>query len=185
MSEEELKVDKAEFLKLLEEDKEFRYAVAGRIGLGEILARLEEHDKKFVDLLEELRTTREMHDRRFGAIEESLGALVESYLVDKFSEELRSRGLCLDEMRSVVIDGREIDALMRDEEVFVVEVKSTIRKRDVYSLLDKVELVKGRLPGKKVRGVVIGIRVGGDALEVAKRENIETFCLIKRTTVMT
>jgi hypothetical protein len=42
---------KREFLKLLEEDLEFRYAVAGFIGLDEILKRLEKHDEKFNELL--------------------------------------------------------------------------------------------------------------------------------------
>ena len=36
---------KSELLRLLKEDEEFRYAVAGLIGLEEILKRLEEHDR--------------------------------------------------------------------------------------------------------------------------------------------
>ncbi|WP_440059595.1 hypothetical protein ACSU1N_00075 [Thermogladius sp. 4427co] len=46
---------KKEFLELLESDKEFRYAVAGYLGLSEILKRLEEHDKKFNEIVEELK----------------------------------------------------------------------------------------------------------------------------------
>ena len=42
---------KREFLKLLGEDLEFRYAVIGFIGLDEILKRLEKHDEKFNELL--------------------------------------------------------------------------------------------------------------------------------------
>jgi chromosome segregation ATPase len=42
---------KREFLKLLGEDLEFRYAVVGFIGLDEILKRLEKHDEKFNELL--------------------------------------------------------------------------------------------------------------------------------------
>ncbi|MEM2751268.1 MAG: DUF3782 domain-containing protein [Nitrososphaerales archaeon] len=52
---------KAEFLKLLRENKEFRHAIAGYIGFIEILARLEEHDKKFIEILARL----EEHDKKF------------------------------------------------------------------------------------------------------------------------
>jgi len=69
---------KEEFLKLLESDKEFRYAIAGFIGLGEILKRLEAHDRKFNEILERLNihdgkfneiTSRlEIHDKKFNEI---------------------------------------------------------------------------------------------------------------------
>jgi len=38
---------KTKILKILREDEEFRYAVAGIIGLEEIIKRLEKHDEKF------------------------------------------------------------------------------------------------------------------------------------------
>jgi hypothetical protein len=44
---------KREVLKLLREDEEFRYAVAGMIGLDEILKRLDAHEKELVGLREE------------------------------------------------------------------------------------------------------------------------------------
>ena len=45
---------KAKVLELLREDVEFRYAVAGMLGLDEILRRLEKHDEKFEELLKRL-----------------------------------------------------------------------------------------------------------------------------------
>ncbi|RSN73691.1 DUF3782 domain-containing protein [Candidatus Methanodesulfokora washburnensis] len=66
---------KKEFLRLLEEDNEFRLAVAGFLGYGEILKSLEKHDRKFVMILKRLRehdkkftevlTRLEEHDRKF------------------------------------------------------------------------------------------------------------------------
>jgi len=50
---------KKEFLDLLEKDLEFRYAVAGFLGFSEILRRLDEHDKKFEEILAETRALRE------------------------------------------------------------------------------------------------------------------------------
>ena len=45
---------KAKVLELLREDVEFRYAVAGMLGLDEILRRLEKHDEKFEEILKRL-----------------------------------------------------------------------------------------------------------------------------------
>ena len=44
---------KSEFMKLLREDEEFRYAVAGLIGLEEILKRLDKHEEELIKLREE------------------------------------------------------------------------------------------------------------------------------------
>ncbi|OYT31375.1 MAG: hypothetical protein B6U94_03495, partial [Thermofilum sp. ex4484_79] len=69
---------KEEFIKLLEEDKDFRYLVAGILGYRDILERLEEHDRKFNEILKKLEehtrilsehTKRlEEHDRKFNEI---------------------------------------------------------------------------------------------------------------------
>ncbi|MGC8998960.1 MAG: PD-(D/E)XK nuclease family protein [Candidatus Bathyarchaeia archaeon] len=49
------------FLRLLREDEEFRYAVAGMIGLDEILRRQEAHDEKFAEIVKRL----DAHDQKF------------------------------------------------------------------------------------------------------------------------
>jgi len=48
------KEEKEKILKLLEEDREFRYAVAGLIGLDEILRRLDRHEEQIVKIWERL-----------------------------------------------------------------------------------------------------------------------------------
>jgi len=45
---------KSKMLKLLEEDVEFRYAVAGLIGLEEILKRLDRHEGILQEMLKRL-----------------------------------------------------------------------------------------------------------------------------------
>ena len=55
---------KREFLELLEKDREFRYAVAGYLGLDEVLKRLDKHDEKFNEILSRLNE----HDRKFNEI---------------------------------------------------------------------------------------------------------------------
>jgi len=55
---------KRRILRLLREDEEFRYAVLGMVGYGELLKRAEEHDRKFNEILARL----EEHDRKFAEI---------------------------------------------------------------------------------------------------------------------
>jgi hypothetical protein len=50
---------KARVLKLLREDEEFRYAVAGLIGLEEVLKRLDRHEAELVRLREDMNRLRE------------------------------------------------------------------------------------------------------------------------------
>ncbi|MCD6088750.1 DUF3782 domain-containing protein [Candidatus Bathyarchaeota archaeon] len=56
---------KEEFLRLLEKDKEFRYAVAGLIGLDQILTRLDRHEEELIKLREDMNRLREDMNRGF------------------------------------------------------------------------------------------------------------------------
>jgi len=56
---------KAAVLKLLKEDEEFRYAVAGLIGLEKVLRRLDRHEEELVKIWEELAKLREGMNKRF------------------------------------------------------------------------------------------------------------------------
>jgi hypothetical protein len=65
----------SDILRLLKEDETFRYAVLGLLGYDTILRRLEEHDKKFNAILEELsihRVKLEEHDKKFNEVIEEL-----------------------------------------------------------------------------------------------------------------
>jgi hypothetical protein len=52
-----------EFLKLLDEDKEFRYTVAGYLGLGEVLKRLDSIEEDIRKIWEEIRGLREGQEK--------------------------------------------------------------------------------------------------------------------------
>jgi len=56
---------KAAILKLLREDEEFRYAVAGLIGMEEVLRRLDRHEEELVKIWGELARLREDMNRGF------------------------------------------------------------------------------------------------------------------------
>ena len=64
-----------EFIDLLEKDKEFRYTVAGYIGLSEILEKLDRHEAHILEMLKRL-------DRHESTIAEILKRL------DRHEEEL-------------------------------------------------------------------------------------------------
>jgi hypothetical protein len=66
---------KQRFLKLLKEDEEFRYAVAGLLGLEEILKRLDRHEEQLVKLREDMNKLREDMNRGFELIERRISAL--------------------------------------------------------------------------------------------------------------
>ena len=70
---------KDEFLTLLERDKEFRYAVAGFLGLEEILKRLDRHEEQLVKLREDMNKLREdmvigfkRHDEEIAKLREDI-----------------------------------------------------------------------------------------------------------------
>jgi len=61
---------KEEFLKLLEEDREFRSAVAELLGYGTILKRLERHDRKFNMIVNEIKNLRNDFNREMKQLRE-------------------------------------------------------------------------------------------------------------------
>ena len=66
---------KAGMLKLLREDEEFRYAVAGLIGLEEILKRFDRHEAELVKLREDMNKLREDMNQGFKRYDEELVGL--------------------------------------------------------------------------------------------------------------
>jgi hypothetical protein len=67
---------KTKILKMLREDEEFRYAVAGIIGLEEIIKRLEKHDEKFNEILERL----DRHEEELKKLREDMNKLREDMI---------------------------------------------------------------------------------------------------------
>ena len=88
--------EKRRFLKALEEDQEFRLAVAGLLGLGEVLAELKKLREDFSNYVKksERRWRRnekrwEEANKRFSRLDEMLGAVAESRHSRYVWEDLR------------------------------------------------------------------------------------------------
>ena len=221
-------------LKLLEEDREFRLIVAGLLGYGDILKRLESHDRKFNEILERLdRHTRileehtrilrehterleehtkrlESHDRKFNEIIGELRALrrdfqflskrgevtigsvgrrwgrdLETMVLEIFKETLEKRGIepgkvekfrYVDRDRSITgIKGRiiDVDIVVRDEKLYIIEVKSRAELEHIEVLIDKARIVEMILGRKAESVLMVAINVDKDAYERAKELGID------------
>jgi hypothetical protein len=109
---------KEEFLSLLERDREFRYAVAGLIGLGEVLRRLDEHGERMVKIEEELAKLREDMNK----LREDMNRLRED--MNKLREDMN---------RSFMLVERHISALdtrwgLMSEEAFREGIKGLVER---------------------------------------------------------
>ncbi|MEM3955731.1 MAG: DUF3782 domain-containing protein [Candidatus Bathyarchaeia archaeon] len=149
---------KAKFFTLLREDVEFRYAVAGLLGLEEILRRLDRNETELVRLREDFNKMREDFNRkveedskRFAAIEAEIARLREDMIsgFKRYDEELarlradmiegfRRHDEELVKLRADMIEGfnllrRHIDALgarwgLLSEKAFKEGLRSLIEK---------------------------------------------------------
>ncbi len=152
-----------EFLRLLKEDEEFRYAVAGLIGLREVLERLDRHEEQLVKLREDMNRLREdMNKLRedmvkgFERVERhivALGARWGVYSEEAFRSALR--GILEEEFgakveRWTTYDEKglvygypskvEVDVVVSDGKLILIEVTSHARASDVSELKKKAEL---------------------------------------------
>jgi len=123
-------VDRKWFLKLLEEDEEFRLAVAAKIGLLEILNELRQHNRKFNEILEELREHRKKligHDKKFNTIQEEIKKIWEKLEEHdrKFNEILERLDRHEEEIKKIWIKLEEHDRKFNE----ILEELKTHRKK--------------------------------------------------------
>ena len=144
---------------------------------GKIWREIQALREESVKIWREIEALRIDHGKRLSRLEESLGALVEAYLLDRFISQLRERGLNIKEMRGIIIDGMEVDAILRDKEVIVIEVSTTIRKSQVQELLHKLEVVS-KIFARKARAIMLGVKVDSDAMRIAREKGIEILSII-------
>ncbi len=162
---------KKRFLELLEKDPEFKYTVAGYIGLYEILKRLDEHGgaikelqetiKKLGEAVKELQEAVRDLSTKVNAIGNRYGVVTEEafrssirYLVEDLLKLYKVERWIYYDSEGLVY-GRpsvvEVDMLIRDGERVLVEYKVHADKSDVAELgnigklYEKVTGVKPRL----------------------------------------
>ena len=191
-----------EFLRLLDEDREFRYAVAGYLGLGEILKKLEAHDRKFNEIVERLDRHEKILEEHTKILNEHTKILNEHTLelrglrreVTEIRRYIERTSITLEEEAKEVLEYRlmkkgipvELKRLMLPEiEVniygvygdmcMVGEVSTRLGAKLIDELGEKLETLKSKHPSllkPKIIKVLYTMVATDEALEKAKKEGI-------------
>jgi len=175
---------KSRILKLLREDEEFRYAVAGLLGLEEILKRLDRHEAELVRLREDMNRGFELVERHISALGARWGLMAE----DAFREGLRGLlekelGFRIERWRAYDETGMvfgypsevEVDVTVSDGKLILIEVSSHVRASDVLQFRRKAELYE-RVTGRKPdRLIIVTPYIDEKALEAARQLGVEAY----------
>jgi len=158
----DVKALKQAFLKAIEEDSEFRYAIAGAIGLGEVLEELRrlredfskrfealerkmlEHDKRFEEMnrrFEALERKMIEYDKRFETLERKL--LEHDKRFEVIEKQLLEHGSAIKELVSAVTKlASQITSLGNRYGVFTEEALRDAMKYVVEDLLKSGRVVR-------------------------------------------
>jgi hypothetical protein len=182
---------KSRMLRLLREDEEFRYAVAGLLGLEEILKRLDRHEAELVRLREDMNKLREDMIRGFELVESHISALGARWGImaeSAFRESLR--GLLEKELgyrveKWTVFDeaGRvygypsvvDVDVTVSDGKLILIEVSSHIKASDITTFRRKAELYMEKTGKRPDKLVVVTPYIDDTAQKAAKELGIEVY----------
>jgi len=182
---------KSRILKLLREDEEFRYAVAGLLGLEEILKRLDRHEAELVRLREDMNRLREDMIRGFELVERHISALGARWGLmaeDAFREGLRGLlekelGFRVERWRAYDETGMvfgypsevEVDVTVSDGKLILIEVSSHVRASDVLQFRRKAELYEKMTGRKPDRLIIVTPYIDEKALEAARQLGVEAY----------
>lgn len=177
---------KRQFLKLLEEDEEFRYAVAGRLGILEVLKRLdaiaEEQkniNKRIEKIWEEIeKIWKEIRDMKktLSRVEKTLEHItisIEEEAQEAVAWLLLQRGIAM-EIGDVKLDEKyEFDIYGTNGQITVVgEAKTRASPRTVGKLLERIEKAKKLRPDifkGRVVPVIYCLKYVGNPKEAEER----------------
>ena len=164
-----------EYKKALEEQREI---------LMQHAKILEEHSKAIQFLMEEVKRLSRKHDSTIGALEarwglhseESFRNALKSILEESFPVKVE-RYLSYD--REGIVFGRpdqiKLDLIIKNGEIIVAEIKSSMSKADVYAFLRKLDFYQSKEGVKVSRAIIISPMVDPKAKEVALKNGIEVY----------
>jgi hypothetical protein len=182
---------KSRILRMLKEDEEFRYAVAGLIGLEEILKRLDRHEEEITRLREDMMKGFELMDRRITRLENLISAIGARWGImaeDAFRGGLRGilekefgvkveRWITIDEeglvygFKSVI----EVDIAIKDGKTMLIEISSSVDKSKVAAFLRKAQLYEKKTGIRPDRLIMVTPYAEDAAVEAAKEVGVEVY----------
>jgi predicted nuclease with TOPRIM domain len=182
---EELKKLREDFNRKADEDSRRFEAIDKRFEAVD--RRFEAIDKRFEAVESELKLLRVDFNvlagqfiefkRQLGGLQETVGAFVESYYTSKVVEELEKKlgHSKLIIKRNIVVDGKEVDAVVSNSVVYVLEISGVVRREDVEKAArtSKALASTGEYAGKTVKAVVAGVRFDSHAIEEATHLGVE------------
>ena len=189
---------KKEFLDLLKSDEEFRYAVAGLIGLEEVLRRLDRHESELVKLREDMNKLREdtnrlredmnrgfeLIERRISALGARWGIMTEEAFREGIKGLLEKElGLKVERWVGADSEGEvygfpsqiEVDVSVHNGRIILIEVSSHVRRSDVAALKKKALVYEKITNNKPDRLLIVTPYVDEDAYKLAKELGIEIY----------
>ena len=179
-------VSESRFEKLLEEIKSMREESdrKWRENQEEIKRLREESEKRWRDTQEEIKRLHRLYDTRIGALGARWGLQAEStfreaikgILEESFPVKVE-RYLVMDNEGKVF--GRpeqvELDLIIKDSEVIVGEIKSSMSKSDIYAFYRKVKFYEEKEEKKVSRKIIISPMIDPRAKKVAEELGIEIY----------
>ena len=146
----------------------------------QIIARLEEHDRKFEEVMRRLEQMSARLEVTIGSMGRRWGRDLEKTVLNIFRETLEKEGIKpgkVESFRFKDLDGSytgrkgtvvQIDILVKDSELYLMEVKSHAEVDHLERLVDKVPVVERILRRKASRVYLIAVNVDEEVLERAK-----------------
>jgi hypothetical protein len=137
-------------LRLLKEDEGFRYAVAGLLGLEEILKRLDRNEQELVRLREDIAKMFEKHEERFARIEEEIRRIWQE--IERLREDMikgfERHDLELARLREDMVKGferhdREIERLTEELTKLREDMVRGFERHDAELAKLREDMVKG------------------------------------------
>jgi len=181
---------KSKIIQLLKEDEEFRYTVAGLIGLQEILKRLDQHQQQLIKLRQDLNKLREdmiegfkLVERHISALGARWGLLSEEAFREGLKGVLEDLGLKVERWTTFDHEGKvhgypsevEVDVVVKDGKLMIIEVSSHIRASDIYQLKRKAELYQEKTGRKPDKLMAITPYADKKAIKAAEKLGVEVY----------
>ncbi|MCC6047407.1 MAG: hypothetical protein LM571_04395, partial [Desulfurococcaceae archaeon] len=164
---------KRELLDLLEKDVEFKYAVAGLLGISEILRRLEKLEESLVRLWEEVRNLRVDQGKLWEG---------QSRMWEEVKELIEGQRRLWEEVRALRESQHRLLEEMRDVRVVLRGISTTLERLTLTVEEEAREIIRYRLRRELNIEVELG-RAYVDSREINIYGVSDDLCVVGETTV--